>query len=156
MYAHYQENEPGDVQYVFSSPASSEEIAATEAAIGIRFPDDLRALFLQFRSLNCIWDSISIFPITEIPSSHQQLLGMASDDPPPTHALGPVSPLIHTCSRIPFAADNDRDILVDLDPPVGGKVGQIVRLDMECGEIEVIAESLQAFLEHGLKRLKDQ
>lgn len=154
IYAHYKENEPQDVEYVFSTSASPEEIAATEAAIGIPFPDALRNLYSRYRSLSCVWDSISVFSPAEIPSSHHQLLEMAANDPPIMRALGPVAPLIHTPTRIPFAVDNDRDILIDLDPPVGGKVGQIVRLDMECGEIEVIAESLPAFLEQGLKRLK--
>ncbi len=167
LYAWYEENEPESIQRVFASPASVEDIEAAEKALGIPFPDDLRAIYLRHEYVVNVWGSINVSSPKEIPGDHSQLLKLAEqiaedyaidakatpDIEPMLRARGPVAPLIHTGTRIPFAADNDRDILIDMSPPKGGKVGQIIRLDIECREIEVIADGLQDFFAQGLVQL---
>lgn len=170
LYAWYREHDPESIRYTFPPPAPMEEIGAAEKAIGIPFPEDLRALYLRHMFMVDVWGSITISRPSEIASSHEQLLRLAGDMAaeheeaaaeipdiePMLRPLGPVAPLIHTRSRIPFAADNDRDILIDMNPPEGGKPGQIIRLDIECGEIEVIAGDLRRFFEQGLEYRRAQ
>lgn len=165
IYAYYQKTHPDSIGYVFGLPASSAEIAAVETAIGIQFPDDLRELYLQYGQLIQVWDMVSVHPLKFIPDTHRDLLELAAEQLELAaaegiamrsleRALGHVDALVHTTMRIPFAQDNDLPIMMDMKPSEGGKVGQIVRLNMEFSEIEVIADSLRAFFEQGLERLR--
>lgn len=165
LYARYQEKQPESLRYVFPPPAAPEEIAAAEAALGMRLPEELRALYARHAYMLDAWDCMSINPVRSLAESRQSLadvaLNMAADaaqegDPPPVlTASGPVAPLVYDPSRIPFASENCCDILIDLQPPAGGTPGQIILMDIEFGTIEVVADSLTAFFAQGLEALRN-
>lgn len=162
LYARYQEKQPQDVQYVFPPPATPDEIAAAEAVLGMPLPEELRALYARHAYMMHAWENVSITSVQFIAKSCQSLEDVASDmaaeaeeeEPnaePFVTANGPVAELIYAPSRIPFGSDGNMDLLIDLDPPAGGTLGQIIRLDIEFGTIEVVANSLTEFFAQGLE-----
>ncbi len=153
IYAHHQDNDP-EGTIGFYSAATASEIDATAAVFQARFPEDLRELYLQYGMVLYIWGTIDITGVAFIPETHQQLLEISAEYGEVEHTKGPVVPIAHTPTRIPFAGNSDLNFSIDLDPPTGGTPGQIVRLDLELGELEVVADSLQAFLAQGLEYLR--
>lgn len=163
LYARYRDKEPESMQYVFPPPAAPEDIAATEAALGMALPDELRALYARHAYMMDAWDGMSINPLQSLAKSRQSLENVAADmaadaaqdEEPSAEAMltasGPVAPVVYAPSRIPFASQNCCDILIDQQPPAGGTPGQIIRLDIEAGEIEVVAHSLTEFFAQGLE-----
>ena len=70
-------------------------------------------------------------------------------------AKGAVFPICGNAFRIPFAACNFEIFWqIDLIPAPGGKIGQIIREDVEDGSWEVISDSLESLLHSYLQALK--
>ncbi len=163
LYARYQEKQPGEIQYVFPPGAAAEDIAAAETALGMSLPDELRALYARHAYMTDAWEGVCINPVRAIAESRRSLEDVASNmaedaaqdenaNPEPVLAAsGPVAPVINAGSRIPFGSQGNTDLLIDLQPPAGGTQGQIVRLDIEFGTIEVVANSLTEFFQQGLE-----
>lgn len=72
----------------------------------------------------------------------------ADDDLPPQTGIGPVRTLSF-CERWLPIADCNGDVtwFLDFDPLPGGQVGQVIRVDLECGEWLVCADSYGQFLD---------
>jgi len=67
----------------------------------------------------------------------------------PVRPVGPVRPVWWSEQWIPFAYDGVGDLqCIDLDPPEGGKVGQVVTYWHDRGEREHVADSLNEWLAH--------
>lgn len=70
---------------------------------------------------------------------------------------GPVKPVFMYSKRIPFAWLNGGDVIwsLDLDPAIGGNIGQVVAEDQEAIDIRVIAPSLSLLFQQYLTDLKN-
>ena len=134
IYAHHQNNNP-EGTIGFYPATTTPEIDAAAAVFQAGFPEDLRELYLQHGQVFYIWSTIDIMGVTFIPETHQQLLEISKEYGEVGHIKGPVAPVAHTHTRIPFAGNSDLNFSIDLDPPTGGKPGQIVRLDLELGKV---------------------
>jgi cell wall assembly regulator SMI1 len=63
-------------------------------------------------------------------------------------AIGPVKPVLWNRAWIPFASDGAGNLLcIDLDPDDGGDDGQVIQWAADPPYVEVIAPSLQGWLE---------
>ncbi len=166
LHARYQEKQPDRMQYVFPPRAAAEDIAAAETALGMSLPDDLRALYARHAYMMSAWQGVCVDPVQTIAESQRSLedvaFNMAADadegaNPEPfLKASGAVAPVIYARSRIPFGSQGNTDLLIDLEPPAGGTPGQIVRLDIEFGTIEVLANSLTEFFTQGLEAFSQE
>jgi cell wall assembly regulator SMI1 len=84
--------------------------------------------------------------------SHRDMLraalaGFDDHDMPAQATLGPVDTDAYRESRLPIIDMNgDVTWYLDLAPPTGGSVGQVIRLDPECGEFVVCAPDFATFL----------
>ncbi len=63
-------------------------------------------------------------------------------------AIGPVKPLLWNRAWLPFASDGAGNLMcIDADPDDGGTKGQVIQWAADPPYVEVIASSLQAWLE---------
>lgn len=143
---------------LLAGPAEAGEIDALEATLGLRLPPDFRASLRVHNGskfgdpspvpLDYLFNTGDIAEMTRAWHSDED---PDLDDPPVMaclidegmiHVNGPVRPTSSLTNRAVVGTMNgDVTWFIDLDPPEGGTPGQVVRLDVECGEWDVLAPS---------------
>lgn len=96
---------------------------------------------------------IEFFTSQEIASyffARNAIAGLGNAD----YIEGPVRPELSFKRRIPFADLNDLPVCIDCDPPVEGRVGQVVLVDVEQGALWVLNSSITEFFEEAVSRLQ--
>jgi cell wall assembly regulator SMI1 len=135
-----------------AAPAGEREIDAVEAALGVVLPPDFRAslgihngtrldLRWQWPSpvpLECLYDTGEI-----VESTRDWRRNAMSEDEFAHECLnGPVRPVVGSAGHVVVGTMNgDVHWFLDLDPAPGGTPGQVVRVDIECGQWDVLAPS---------------
>jgi len=136
--------------------ATGAEIAETEQATGITFPESFRKLYRQHNGLNDDDNSGSLFfgmnflTLEGVQQNHALRVG-SPDDSVPVRSADPGIDLadIFNPKWIPFAHDFGECLLcVDTSPGQGGTVGQVVFVDGAAGvdTVILVASSLDDFL----------
>lgn len=148
---------------LLAGPAEASEIDAIEAALGVSLPPDFRASLRIHNGSNygdptpvpleCLFGTGEIVELTRAWYSEED---PDIDNPPVMaclidegmiHVGGPVRPTHSLKNRVVVGTMNgDVNWFIDLDPPEGGTPGQVVRLDLECGQWDVLAPSWTALL----------
>jgi cell wall assembly regulator SMI1 len=143
---------------LLAGPAEVREIDAIEAALGVTLPPDFRSSLLIHNGsnfggpspvpLDYLFHTGDIVELTKAWDSGQDPdlddpRAMAySIDTGDIHVNGPVRPTSSLAARVVVGTMNgDVNWFLDLEPPEGGTPGQVVRLDIECGEWDVLAPS---------------
>lgn len=138
-------------------PASATEIRRAEASLGRRLPSSLTAMLKQSRAWS--WresgfDAVIFLPPDEIASESTEPADAGIDV---AVALSEtVKPYYYSDKRVTFATSDYYRFQIDEDPGEGGTSGQIVVVDFEEETIDVIADSLDAFVRRGIERLREQ
>ncbi|MFC3493526.1 SMI1/KNR4 family protein [Glycomyces rhizosphaerae] len=148
---------------LLAGPAEASEIDAIEAALGVSLPPDFRASLRIHNGSNygnptpvpleCLFSTGEIVKLTRAWDSEED---PDIDNPPVMaclidegmiHVSGPVRPTSSLKNRV-VVGDMNGDVtwIIDLDPPEGGTPGQVVRVDLECGQWDVLAPSWTALL----------
>lgn len=137
--------------------ASVKAIAAFEKEIGSKLPDDFKdSLLLHDGGSSGLPPNYGDFLTMEQmleqwrryreaqQQGHYAIAG--SDDWRADEVKGPVKPVFWNTKRI-YVSDNSGDHLtLDLDPPKGGKYGQVLEHSHEVGPLKVVARSWSEFL----------
>lgn len=148
---------------LLAGPAEASEIDAIEAALGVTLPPDFRASLRVHNGSNYgnptpvpleyLFGTGEIVELTQAWDSEEDPdfddpRVMARDiDAGRIHVSGPVRPTSSLKNRVVVGTMNgDVNWFIDLDPPEGGTPGQVVRLDLECGQWDVLAPSWTALL----------
>jgi hypothetical protein len=146
----FEEREYGEI-YEFGPPATADQIADAERAMGVRFPDDLRDLLTEF---NGIWytseggrkygyERSQLYLDTEEMSVRApRLLRESSDQLPPQEDLSKIAIVCQINGYGEFYA-------LCLDDVAGHRRGEVVRLDHEVGQLEPFYPSLADFVRNG-------
>lgn len=137
------------LEYTFGPPATGDQLAAAEAALGVRLPADIREMLSEF---NGIWATSEVgrregyepdilFLDTKCMSMKvPEHLRTCGDEPmPPEEDLRKV---VFVCQSNGFANLWG----VCLEDVNSHRVGQVVTLDHEVGELEPCANSLSDFV----------
>ncbi|GAA1659804.1 hypothetical protein GCM10009830_00960 [Glycomyces endophyticus] len=143
---------------LLAPPAEPERIVAVESTLGLRLPPDFRASLLRHDGslpgtpgpvpLEYLFDTGEIIELTQAWDSDED---PDLDDPAVIarlidkgvlHVDGPVRPGSSLSDRVVVGTINgDVNWFLDLEPPQGGTSDQVVRVDMECGQWDVLAPS---------------
>lgn len=143
---------------LLAGPAEEREIDAIEAELRVALPPDFRAsLRLHNGSilgdpspvpLDHLFDCLDVVEMTrawhfgEDEDLDDPRVMAYFIDEGSVHVNGPVRPTASFEDRVVVGTMNGDVVwFLDLDPPEGGTPGQIVRLDLECGEWDVLAPS---------------
>lgn len=141
-----------------AGPAEVREIDAIEAALGVTLPQDFRASLRVHNGSNFSGPSpvpldylFNTGDIVELTRAWDSGGDPDLDDPRAMayyvdageiHVNGPVRPTSSLAGRVVVGTMNGDVIwFLDLEPPEGGTPGQVVRLDLECGQWDVLAPS---------------
>lgn len=147
-----------DSLQLLAGPAEVGEIDAIEAALDVVLPPDFRASLRihdgskrEDPSPVPLEDLFATGDIVEMTRAWHSEEDPELDDPQVMaclidrgmiHVNGPVRPTSSLVDRVVVGTMNgDVNWLLDLDPPEGGTPGQVVRLDLECGQWDVLAPS---------------
>lgn len=152
--------------------ASTEAIRAAESAMGVEFPDDLKALYELAEGSETDYpgqfdDGHWFMPLTQATEHYQTMLQFVDEQPVDAfdfwrsqvedHVIsvkGPVKPHIFSKRWIPFSTSNgDVHRYIDMDPAPGGRVGQVIQHFVEGCSHEVMADSLADHLEEHANKL---
>ncbi|MEU6561391.1 SMI1/KNR4 family protein [Nocardia nova] len=143
----------------FGEPYTEEQLSAIEQRLGVRLPEDLRALYRligddDYRELGLLGGYSLQEPAA--PDDPNRGFGTA----PTSDAFTPLSPVVFDASPvgavrrvsssdgwIPIGTDYGCNaIAVDLDPGPDGRYGQILEFGRDFERIGVLAESVTALL----------
>ncbi len=140
--------------------AASDEIESIELELKFPLPEDFKTSLTihdgqdgRFRLVEP-WELI---PTNGLVSESQQMIGIFRErqDYLTIETLGSVKPMIWNEGWIPFAADGAGNLCcLDLDPDMGGSVGQVIHWASDPPYVEVIAPSYRAWLEQFLADLE--
>lgn len=136
--------------------------------LGFSLPEEVRQSYLLHNGTKDETFLLTYGPVLSIEAMvklHQQLLewrttsgwGVPAQDHDgrtawePTDIEGPIKPVWWNERRVPFANNSGYMVLIDLDAPPEGHVGQIIYQDKSLGPMEVLAPNLQGWLD-GLAR----
>jgi len=148
-------------------PATAGQIDDAGAALGIRFPESLRALYLLHDGEANNWppgvfdDGHWFMPLDEMLAHRTSLAEFADEIPADSLAAwkkaiedhvisvsGPVKPHIYSKRWIPLTSSNgDVNRYLDFDPAPGGQPGQIIEVYPEACSHKVLAPSLETYLQ---------
>lgn len=131
-----------------AAPAGDQEIDAMEAALGVVLPPDFRASLGIHNGtiwgrpspvpLECLYDTGGIIEWTR----DWRRIAVSEDEFAHEFVNGPVRPRIGSAGHVLVGTMNgDVYWFLDLDPAPGGTPGQVVRVDIECGQWDVLAPS---------------
>jgi hypothetical protein len=138
-------------EYEFGPPATAEQIAAAEQALGARLPADVREMLSEF---NGIWQTSAVGrkggrapDIAFLDTRH-----LSVDVPAYFDDCGNPLPSVASLRKVVFVAQSNGfgDLwgvcAADVD---GHPAGAVVRLDHEVGELEACHPSLADFIRAG-------
>jgi cell wall assembly regulator SMI1 len=149
-----------------ATPAGKREIDAVEAALGVVLPPDFRASLGIHNGtrLDLRWDWPSPVPLESLYDTGEivewtrdwRSNAMSEDEIGNDWAInGPVRPMVGSTSHVLVGTMNgDVHWLLDLSPAPGGTLGQVVRVDVECGLWDVLAPSWTRLLVRYAKDLE--
>ena len=141
------------LQYTFGPPASEEQLARAERELGIRLPQEVRELLLEF---NGVWVT------SEVGRDHGNAADIAYLDV--EHVAVAVPRYFRTCGN-PLPPESDlRKIVfiyqengfadlfgVCLEDVAGFRAGEVVRLDHELGKLEKVFPNMLDFVRLGCR-----
>ena len=137
-------------------PATEDAIRSAESVLPGPIPDEFRDLYRRHDGQSGVTDPIAgdweLLSLTEVVSKWKMLKelldkGTFAKATAIAKAIGPVRTVWWSEQWIPFAYDGVGDLqCIDLDPPEGGKVGQVVTYWHDRGEREHVADSLNEWL----------
>lgn len=138
-------------QYTFGPPATAEELAAAEQALGIQLPASLRELFSEFNG--SWWTSEDHRAIGEAGEKlFLDLNNLAVRVPNYFRNCGNILPPEEDLKKVVFFAqwNGFSDLWgVCVAKVAGRKVGEIVHLDHETGELAKAFKDLTDFVRRG-------
>jgi cell wall assembly regulator SMI1 len=150
---------------LLAAPAGEPAIDAVEAALGIALPPDFRESLRVHNGtrwgrpspvpLDLLYDTDGIVEATRMWRANDSS-DPNVDDPQAWAYLvdrghlaltGPVRPIVGAPGRV-VVGDMNGDVhwYLDFDPAPGGTPGQVVRVDIECGQWDVLAPSWRELL----------
>jgi cell wall assembly regulator SMI1 len=150
-----------EVRDMRPKPASSETLNGYEKLLGFRIPPSLR----EFYEIQDGEDRRARSPIFgeatghiyQIVDAHRDLEFLREESNQghggAVRATGPVRAVAWSSRWIPLM-EAGAIWAIDLDPPEGGKIGQIISCSMENLRNRVVAASFEALLETQLARLR--
>jgi cell wall assembly regulator SMI1 len=134
--------------------ASQAAVGAAEAKLGLRLPDDLRSFYLRHDGLGGSWllyfgEFLSLAGLVMQWEWYAEMERTADPADPlyQTKAIsGPIKPVWWSSLRLPITDNSGNHTMIDLDPPSGGAVGQVIEYDHEVGPTRVLAPSFATWL----------
>lgn len=135
--------------------AGEKAITATEAALGVPFPEEVReSMRIHNGTSDHLLDGWQLEPLDRIVDRNAMFRDLVDDGTVPlgesarVRPHGPVRPQKWNRRWISIATDgNGNDLALDLDPPADGTLGQVIRRDREGRDVFVLAPGLRAMLE---------
>ena len=140
--------------------ASPAALASAEKQLGFTLPDDIRASYaihdgsggadILPQSAYSEVIGVAHLPLNEVTRDWQMWLESHERgfDDSRAHPKGPIKAKWWNPRWVPVTWDGGGDHLcLDLDPGIGGTVGQVICFSHEIGPVYVVAESWRAFLE---------
>ncbi len=129
--------------------ASEASIALAEQAMGLQFPDDLRASYLLHDG-----SGDTLFPwgfvllgLEEMVRDWRTLRRLFEKENWPAEPDDPIRPVHWDALWVPAVSNESGDYhFVDLDPAPGGTVGQVICFHHEVGPIRVLANGFGEWL----------
>ncbi|HZT80573.1 MAG TPA: SMI1/KNR4 family protein [Gemmataceae bacterium] len=136
------------VEYTFGPPATKEQLAAVEAALGVKLPADVSQLLSEF---NGVWFTTEVDrregyepSILFLDTKH-----MSVEVPEYLRTCGNPLPPEDDLKKVVFVRQSNgfADLWgVCLKGVAGFRAGEVVKLDHEVGELEDCANSLYEFI----------
>jgi len=139
-------------------PATPQQIKDAEAAIGVSFPPELLASLAahdgQEPHAYEMFAGWALLPLVHVVVVWKELVAMAKrlelpafDEPDHVRTEGPVRPRAWDPLWIPVADDGQGNrLMLDMDPPRGGTLGQVIRFRREANFHSVEAADFGAWL----------
>lgn len=129
----------------FPRGASESEIAKAEAIIGLSLPEEVRASYLIHNGSGEIGNDgflLSLEEIQEEWSLYKELLDNGTFEDITTWIKGPVKEEWFNPKWIPLTHHDSGDcVSLDMDPAVGGVVGQVIDMPHELGSGRTVLKS---------------
>jgi cell wall assembly regulator SMI1 len=139
---------------------SEDEVNDYERVLGVSLPQSYRDSLLIHRGVEggaLVWDSVNInepnvaigyraICIREFTGSSMK--GVV------VNAVGPVQTILFDPLWVQVADDNGLPICIDLNPALGGRLGQVIFLDPGISTVSVVAGDFAEFLELGLGKMR--
>jgi len=146
-----------DPSQFFPPARPPEVIAAVEASLGFALPPELRASYGVYDAVVEPWHDCGwVHGVEELPVAITTYNDLVRKYTPPFRC-GPGSrPPVFGADLIPFAWGPDTAYSVDLAPVDGGVRGQVVAVDFGNASCAVVAPTLLAFFELGIRQLEAQ
>jgi cell wall assembly regulator SMI1 len=135
----------------FNPGVSEEELAQTEAALGVTFPENLKASYRIHNGGCCLppWqETLSLADMVGTWGMFKEYWDQDDHDPFLDKPPGPVQPFHWHPKWIPFlwSGYGGEYLCFDLAPGPGGQLGQVVRRLHESDPAEFIANSFEVLL----------
>jgi len=135
--------------------ADAASIAAAEKAFGVKLPAEIKQSYKVHDGQNGLatplvedWQLLSLDDAVKQWRAMEKLVGQGVFKDAQGKPQGPVKPEWYDLKWIPFAFNGAGDFLcVDLDPPAGGKRGQVVAFFHVDDRRPVLAPGFKAWLE---------
>ena len=145
---------------ILAEGANAASIRDFEASIGLALPPEIHDSFLRhngqrgntgyyaFSGANFLSLRESIEERARRIAAAESIFGPMSgvERRRPENIEGPVQREYWMEGWIPILKRNKEPICVDLRPPPGGRVGQLIEVDWEGGTVRVVANSIATFL----------
>jgi cell wall assembly regulator SMI1 len=136
-------------------PATEAALAQAEAALGVALPEDYRASALVHDGVRLyLVQSYRILSIADVVRTWRMLDSFVADgtlklgDSDWVRTTGPVRAQKWNRRWIPVADNGGGDgKALDLDPPTGGTLGQLISQSRDVEAVRVLAPSFRAYLE---------
>lgn len=145
--------------------ATKDAISAAESAMGVQFPEDLKALYGLADGSETDYpgqfdDGHWFMPLAQATEHYQTMIEFVDEQPADAfdfwrsqiedHVIsvrGPVKPNTFSRQWIPLTtSEGSVHRHIDLDPAPGGKVGQVIEIYPEACSHQVLADSLGDYL----------
>ncbi len=129
-------------------PATDEAIARAERDMYLhRLPEPFRESLAIHDGGIGILDCVELLPIRDVVAAWRTAVAVArSGDHEEAVTVGPTRPCIYHRAWIPITGESRDALVLDLDPPGGGAVGQIVTASSHDLEREVVASGFLELL----------
>jgi cell wall assembly regulator SMI1 len=149
--AWFRGNVPPDY-YSFADGATELQIREAEAKLKIRLPTNLRNSYLVHNGSD--WKGIfgyhylaSLDELVHQSTMMRDVVAAGYCEGYNSTPSGPIKPMCWNTLWLPFAITGAGDcICVDMDPAVGGNLGQVIETNHEIGPVKVLAIGFREWL----------